>query len=292
MRRGYKALARIVTSRMALEKLKIGVVAPACRIGKDVAARVSALARRLYDGRIELVFHPQCHLSQGHFAGEDAARAEAFLDIANDEGFGALWIARGGYGAARILERVLPRLNEVARQTTYLGYSDAGFLLGALYAQGFGHVAHGPMPSDMIRDGGEQAVGRALAWLAEKDVRTIEPSADGVRPAAAFNLTILSHLVGTPYLPDLGGHVLMLEEISEHMYRIDRALFHVTSVRSLRNIAGIRLGRCSAIPPNDPEFEQNEEDVARHWCAASHIAYLGRADIGHDSANKIVPFGR
>jgi muramoyltetrapeptide carboxypeptidase len=277
---------------MGSETLKIGIVAPACRIGQDVAARVGALARRLYGESIALVFHPQCHLSLGHFAGEDATRAEAFLDIANDESFGALWIARGGYGAARILERVLPRLTEAARRKTYLGYSDAGFLLGALSAQRIGHVLHGPMPSDIVRDGGAQAVARSLAWLVAKDPRTLEPAIEGTRPAAAFNLTILSHLVGTPYLPDLGGHVLMLEEVSEHMYRIDRALFHVTSAPALRGVAGIRLGRCSAIPSNDPEFGQDEVDVARFWCATSGIPYLGRADIGHDSDNKIVPFGR
>ncbi len=277
---------------MACETLKIGIVAPACRIGQDVAARVGALARKLCGDRVELVFHPQCHLSHGHFAGEDAARAEAFLDIANDESFAALWIARGGYGAARILERVLPRLNEAARRKTYLGYSDAGFILAALYAQRIGHAVHGPMPSDVVRDGGALAVARALAWLVAKDPKTLEPAIEDTRPSAAFNLTILSHLVGTPYLPNLDGHVLMLEEVSEHMYRIDRALFHLASAPALRGVAGIRLGRCSAIPPNDPEFGQNEADVVRYWCAASGIAYLGRADIGHDSDNKIVPFGR
>ena len=83
----------------------------------------------------------------------------------------------------------------------------------------------------------------------------------------------------------------MLEEISEHMYRIDRALMHITSVPGIRRVAGIRLGRCGAIPDNDPEFGETEEQVARHWCDVAHIPYLGRADIGHDIDNKIVPFG-
>jgi len=277
---------------MSAQRLKVGIVAPASRIGQDVSARVSALAGELYGGRVELVFHPQCHLSHGHFAGEDAARAEAFLDVANDVSFDALWVARGGYGSARIVEHVLPRLGVAAQHKTYLGYSDAGFLLAALYAQRIGHAVHGPMPSDIVRDGGEAAVARTLAWLSDKDPNALEPSVESARPAAAFNLTILSHLLGTPYLPDLSDHSLMIEEVSEHMYRIDRAMFHVTHAPALRSIAGIRLGRCSAIPPNDPEFGQNEEDVVQHWCATSGIAYLGRADIGHDSANKVVPFGR
>ncbi len=111
-------------------------------------------------------------------------------------------------------------------------------------------------------------------------------------PTAAFNITILSHLIGTPLQPDLAGHILMLEEVAEYMYRIDRALLHITSNPGIGKVAGIMLGRCSAIPPNDPDFGQTEEEVMKHWCAVSGIAYLGRADIGHDIDNKIVPFGR
>jgi muramoyltetrapeptide carboxypeptidase len=75
------------------------------------------------------------------------------------------------------------------------------------------------------------------------------------------------------------------------MYRIDRSFFHVTSSPTIRRVAGIRLGRCSDIPPNVPDFGMSEDDVARFWCARSGIPYLGRADIGHDAENKVVPFG-
>jgi muramoyltetrapeptide carboxypeptidase len=75
------------------------------------------------------------------------------------------------------------------------------------------------------------------------------------------------------------------------MYRIDRSLFHITSNPAVRRVAGIRLGRCSAIPDNDPDFGQTEVEVVQHWCRKSGIPYLGRADIGHDASNKIVPFG-
>ena len=277
---------------MTGRRLRIGVVAPGSRIDPSVGRRVQALAATLYPDRApDIQVHPQCFASHGHFAGADAARADAFVEIANDPAFDALWFARGGYGACRLAETVLPRLTEAARDKAYLGYSDAGSLLAALYSQGFGRIAHGPMPIDIEREGGEQAVGRALAWLVERAPETLEPSLSSGVPAAAFNLAILSQLIGTPFQPDLSGHVLMLEEVSEYMYAIDRYLFHVTSNPGVRKVAGIRLGRCSAIPPNEPDFGQTEEEVARYWCARSGIAYLGRADIGHDVANKVVPFG-
>jgi muramoyltetrapeptide carboxypeptidase len=277
---------------MARDKFKIGIVAPAGRIEPEVGERIVTLAARDYGGRAEIVVHPQCHLTCGHFAGYDEARAEAFLDIANDESFDALWWARGGYGSNRIADLVLPYLSETARHKTYLGYSDAGFLLAGLYRAGFPNVAHGPVARDILRAGGEAAARRALAFLVDRDPATLEPHVSAEVPCAAFNLTILSHIVGTRLEPDLSDHVLMLEEVSEAMYRIDRAFFHVTSAPSMQRVAGIRLGRVSDVTENDPDFAQTEEEVAQHWCAVSGIPYLGRADIGHDVANKIVPFGR
>lgn len=255
-----------------------------------MADRVTALAT-VCQPEVELSFHPQCFLSAGHFAGDDAARAAAFLEIANDAGFDALWFGRGGYGTCRIAAAVLPQLNDAARAKTYLGYSDAGVLLAGLYAHGFAGVVHGPMPSDIARTGGEAAVARALAFLAKRTPATLEASISAGGKVAAFNIMTLSQLIGTALQPDLSGHVLMLEEVSEYMYRIDRSLFHITSNSAIRRVAGIRLGRCSAVPPNDPDFGQTEEQVAQHWCAVAGICYLGRADIGHDIDNKVVPFG-
>lgn len=267
-------------------------MAPASRIDDHIADRVSDIAARLYpDQSLELFFHPQCFLTSGHFAGDDATRRTAFLDIANDARFDALWFARGGYGACRLTENLLPELNEAARSKTYLGYSDVGSLMALLYGAGIGHVVHGPMPTDILRKDGEKAVERALAYLAEREPATLEPGLPADVPSVAFNLTTLSHLLGTLLQPDLTEHVLLLEDISEHMYRIDRSMFHVTSNPALRRLAGIRLGRCSEIPENDPEFGKTEDEVVRHWCTVSGIPYLGRADIGHDADNKVVPFG-
>jgi muramoyltetrapeptide carboxypeptidase len=273
-----------------LAKIKIGVVAPAARLEPEAAERVAAVTEAAYSGRVELVFHPQCFLNDGHFAGDDATRAKAFLEVANDPSFQALWFARGGYGSGRIAQTVLTGLTTGAKAKTYLGYSDGGFLLAGLYKRGF-RAVHGPIPHDIRRDGGDAAIRRSLSWLVDHAPDALEPLIDGTEPVAAFNMTILSTLIGTPLMPDLSGHVLMLEEVSEHLYAIDRLMFHITSNEGIRKLEGIRLGRCSDIPPNDPPFGQTAEEITRHWCSVSGIPYLGRADIGHDAANKVVPFG-
>lgn len=274
-------------------KIRVGIVAPGSRIDADLAERAKALAGRLLpEEAIELVFHRQCFQSAGHFAGDDEARARAFLEVANDPEIDALWWARGGYGACRLVERIIPELGPAARAKTYLGYSDAGFVLAALYRHRIGRAVHGPVVADLKRENGEAAFARSLAFLAGRGEDALEPAVRSGGLLAAFNITILSHLIGTPWLPDLSRHILMLEDVSEHHYRIDRALWHITSHRDMRRAAGLMLGRCSLIPPNDPDFAQTEEEIARHWCEVSGIAYLGRADIGHDADNKIVPFGK
>jgi muramoyltetrapeptide carboxypeptidase len=276
---------------MAKGQVRIGIVAPACRFEPALAERVTALARARYGDRVALRIHPQCFLSTGHFAGDDETRARAFLEYANDDTLDAIWIARGGYGSGRIVPRVIDGLNEAARRKTYLGYSDAGALLGALYGRGLKSLFHGPMPADIQRRD-DSAVLRGLSFLVERAPDALEPSVNAETATAAFNITILEGLIGTPHEPDLSGHVLMLEEVAEAMYRIDRSLMHLSRSPSIRRVTGIRLGRCGAIPENDPDFVQNEVQVAMHWCEESGIPYLGRADIGHDVANKVVPFGR
>ena len=265
---------------------RIAICAPAASFTREDADRVLALAGAEFP-QAELHFHPQCFLSEGHFAGPDAARLAAFLECANDPAFDAVWFARGGYGSNRIAEEAVAGLDHAARDKAFLGYSDCGYLLAGLYRARIGRPVHAPMPADIRRDGGDAAVRRALRFLLGER-GGLEPSIDH-HPAVAFNLMTLAMLCGTPLMPGLAGHVVMVEEVSEYLYAVDRLFFHLTA--HLGGIAGLRLGRVSDVPENDRPFGATAEEIARHWCARHAISFLGAADIGHDVANKIVPFG-
>lgn len=276
---------------MQTRPFRIGVVNASSRLDPARGEAIRAWAAAQWpDGAVELVLHPALFEVHGHFGGDDATRARAFVETANDPDIDAVWFARGGYGACRIAEAVIPELTAHAYAKRYLGYSDAGSLLAALYRAGFPHVAHGPMASDGSR---HDATGlRAVNWLRSGDPASLEPSLlSDPRPAVGFNLTILNELVGTAIEPDLTGHVVMLEEVSEALYRVDRMMFHLTGQASIRRVAGIRLGRVSDVTANDPDFGLTAEEIVRHWCVRSGIPYLGLADIGHDRDNKVVPFG-
>lgn len=265
---------------------RIACLCPGKPIQRDRADAVLALAAAEFP-QVDLAFHPQCFAEHGHFAGDDATRLEALLSAANDPQIDALWFGMGGYGANRIAADFLAHAGEAARAKTYFGYSDNGYLLAGLYRHGIGRPVHGPLAGDIRREGGEDAVRRALQYLSGAGV-PLEAGLDD-RPTVAFNLMTLAMLVGTELMPDLTDHVLLVEEVAEHLYAVDRLFFHVAA--HVQGIAGLRLGRVSAVPENDRPFGASAEAIAQYWCAKTGIPYLGRADIGHDAQNAIVPFG-
>ena len=267
--------------------MKIAVVAPSCTLKPEAAEAVTAIAA--VRGDVELVIHPQCFLSDGHFAGPDAARLGALREVMADDSFEAVWFARGGYGSNRIAEAAAADLPPQARGKTYLGYSDSGFLLAAFDKAGL-EVAHGPMVQDVARSGGEAAIHRALNWLVKRDEAALEPGLKVGQRALAFNLTVLSNLLGTPIEPDFTGAELLIEDVAEHEYRIDRTMFHVSGSPGVRRASSLRMGRMSEIPDNDPVFGSDADSIVRDWCERAGIAFGGRAEIGHDADNRVVPF--
>ena len=269
--------------------MKIAIVAPSCPLKPEVAEQVQAIASAR--GDCELLVHPQCFLVDGHFAGSDEVRLAALREVMADPLVDAVWFARGGYGSNRIAEAVSRDIPEAARAKTYLGYSDSGFLLAAFDKAGL-TVAHGPMVQDVVREGGEAAIQRALDWLVRRDPATLEAGLKPGQRAMAFNLTVLSNLLGTALEPDFTGADLLVEDVAEHEYKIDRTLFHVTGSPAVRCASSIRMGRMSEIPENDPVFGSDAESIVRDWCERSGIAFGGHADIGHDAANCVVPFNK
>ena len=269
----------------------IAIVCPGGPITRELAAKVGEIAAQ-YGAQCVLHFHEQCFETAGHFAGDDAARSAAFLDVANDPAIDSVWFGRGGYGACRLDPSLFGKLNQAARRKTYLGYSDAGALLGRLYREQIGRPVHGPMPTDLPRENGETAICRALDFLVKADDAQIELSASDAQPVVAFNITVLAHLVSTDWAPDLSGHIVLLEDVGEYLYRTDRAMFAIMNSTAMSGAAGVKLGRLSDVPENDRPFGATDEEIFRRWCDATAIPFLGRADIGHDADNKIVPFGR
>jgi len=266
---------------------RIAICAPATPITRDHARALEELVAAEFPEH-SVWFHEQCFAEEGHFAGPDILRLEALVECANSADHDIVWFAKGGYGSNRIAQAAIARFNAAAREKTFAGFSDCGYLLGALYRAGIGQPVHASMPVSARSETGRETVRRVLKWFSG-DNEGLEPSLDGQTPAVAFNLITLSMLIGTPMMPDLSGHVVMVEEVSEHLYAIDRLFFQVSN--ALPRIAGLRLGAITNVPENDRPFGQTEEQIAKFWCDRAGIPYLGRALIGHTADNRIVPFG-
>lgn len=262
--------------------MRIRVTAPSRSLPPEAADLVTRIKNEF--PRLVLEFDDQCFRAHGHFAGSDTERATAFVDAANDPNIDAIWLARGGYGACRIIDRVIPELNDTAKHKITCGYSDGGFLLGALDRAGKGQSVHAPMVADILRAGGEEAIRRVLTFFDAGD------AANHHGPACVFNLSVLSCLVASPHCPDFRGRVVVVEEVDEHLYAVDRALFTLFSSSRLDGCAGIRLGRVSGVPANDIAFGEQPEEMLKRWCSAYDVPFLGGADVGHDADNKVVPF--
>lgn len=273
---------------------RIAVIGTSNPLNPERAEQVIQVAGGIYPhGSLEIVFHPQCFMRDGHFAGSDAVRSEAFLEMANDPAFDAIWFARGGYGAGRLLERVIPNLNNAARQKSYMGYSDATATLAALYAWGIGRPVWGPMPVDVGRkEVGPAIIEQALRFLVDNDQSYIDPAVKETKaPIIAGNLTVWCGIMGTKWEPQVAGHVLFLEDVGEALYRIDRMMFQLTARQKMLKLAGIRVGHFTDTE-NDTDFGMTLDEVMAFWSKRSGIPILGSSMMGHVATNRIIPFGK
>ena len=208
-----------------------------------VEAGVAALKRR----GLNPVLGRHVGSIEGYLAGDDAARA-ADLDAAiADPTIAMIWFSRGGYGTSRILDRIdLARL--VKRPKLLLGYSDLTALFGALLGRASTVCLHAPVLAELGDRRQFHAASLAQA-LAGRPIRHRVLRRDVVRPGKARgrlmggNLTVLVHLIGTRYMPDLRDAVLFLEETGEEAYRVDRLLQHLRLSGALDKVRAVVLGR-------------------------------------------------
>ena len=212
----------------------------------------------------------------GYFAGPDEARLAGIVEALLDPGAHAVWCARGGYGATRILR---PLETAMTARTApdqgppplppIVGFSDVTALLCWALARHGCRGVHGPVLTSLARvDHEDQA--RVLDLLDGDVPPPLEVAgptsctlhggvAEG--PLIVGNLEVLRSLIGTPDLPDLRGCVLGIEEVGERPYRIDRALTQLREAGALRGVAGVAVGQLHAC--EEPEGTMSAGATAR-----------------------------
>jgi len=225
----------------------------------------------------------------GYLAGTDRER---HADLTPAASAPLLACARGGWGAARLLEQ------EIQWQPGWLlGFSDVTALLWARLAAGMDGGIHGPLLTTLANepDWSQQRLrdllfGQHPAPIQGRSWR----SGVAQGPLVVANLTVASHLLGSPHVPDLNGAILVLEDVGEAPYRLDRMLTHWRLLGLLQNLAGLAFGRFSDCEDGDRERPGfSHIDVLQERTADLAIPILDGLPVGHGAGgNAALPLGR
>jgi muramoyltetrapeptide carboxypeptidase len=233
---------------------------------------------------------------EGYLAGSDAARADDLDAAISDPEAAAIWFSRGGYGTARILDRVdLARL--VKRPKLLLGYSDLTALFAALLGRASAICLHAPVVAE-LGDRRQFHAPSLNAALAGRSTRRRIARGDVLRPGRARgrlmggNLTVLCHLLGTRHMPDLRGSVLFLEETGEETYRVDRLLQHLRMSRALDAVRAVLLGRFH-VPRTGRNFPGDRaiETVLSEHLRPLDVPVVSGIPAGHGPGKWTIPLG-
>lgn len=279
--------------------LSIGIVAPAGPVDPGRLARgVDWLRARGHRVTVD----PGILRVHGHLAGTDHERAGSLQRALCDPDLDLVLAARGGFGCARLLA-LLDYAAIGARRPLLAGYSDLTALQCALLARcGLGSL-HCPMAATELGPELDPVSTRSLlpfldqGWNGQDQVIPLDPDRV-VSPGQASgwiaggNLSVLTSLVGTPYLPDLRGAVLFLEDYGEYPFRVDRHLSQLRNAGLLEGLAAVVLGHLAACEEPDPAKSTfRVEELLADYLGGLGIPVAGGVPFGHQSPRLSLPLG-
>lgn len=230
----------------------------------------------------------------GYLAGTDEQRARDINNAIADKDIQALWCMRGGYGAMRILHAIdYQTLKQNPK--TLIGYSDVTALHAAWGR--YAHLVsfHGPTARQVIPPFASESLVRAVARGQDpcgqmpKSTTLVGGKARG--RLVGGNLALLTALIGTPYSPDYSGAILVIEDVNEAHYRLDRMLMTLSLSGALAGAAGIVFGRFTDIPKEFGDEEWSLERVLADTAARAGVPCVSGAPLGHIDDQWTIPLG-
>lgn len=292
-------------SACRLRKLKagdtLGFVAPSTALSDPVDAQRAAQAARALGFRVKL--SPSCTARYGYLSGPDDMRARDINTMFADPDVHAVVCLAGGYGTPRILDKID---YDCVRQNPkpFLGYSDITGLHLAFSAMTGMPTLHGPMPVRGWLDGalsgfsGDSLMACLRDDLGARAVRNPEGdkvacvnggAAEGV--LIGGNLSLCCALAGTPYFPDPSGKLILLEDVGEKLYRVDRMLTQLRLAGVFEKCAGVVLGAFTDCPVEYEDRTLTLSDIVRDVVAPCGKPVTANWQIGHCTPKITVALG-
>lgn len=280
---------------------RIGLVNPATAAFETMP--VDILRESLQALGLEVVLGEHYFDTRGNLAGADEDRAADINRFFADTSVKAL-LARGGWGSARVLPHL--DLDTIRSNPKVLvGYSDVTALLVGIHARTGLVTFHGPQPRDvlsaewmrrvlfdaeapLLENPSEIASG--LTVQTEHRIRTLRGGKARGRLLGG-NLTVLTAIMGSQYLPDWDGAILFLEDVNEAVYRVDRMMTQLSLAGVLERISGFVFGRCTDCDSGTSYGSLTLEQVLRDHIEPLGVPAFSGALIGHIPKQWTVPLG-
>jgi muramoyltetrapeptide carboxypeptidase len=228
--------------------------------------------------------------SWGYLAGDDVFRRSQLAAAWADPQCRAILCVRGGYGGMRLLEDW--QWTPLATPKWTIGFSDITALLWSQARHRICGGIHGPLLTTLA-DEPDWSRERLFALVTGKPLPPVtgESWVGGIATGKLLpcNLTVATHLIGTPIQPNLSGAILAIEDVTEAPYRIDRMLTHWRLTGLLSKVAGIAIGRFSQCDPPPGSSSLTVEEVLRDRLTNLNIPIVANLPFGHDGCNAALP---
>lgn len=235
----------------------------------------------------------------GYFAGSDTARAHDLLAALDDDAIDGIWCLRGGYGATRLLPMVAPAITRHVQDARHapkalLGYSDITALHASWQAAG-GVSYHAPVARAMLppfsRDALVVAVSTrdAVSWQA--------PAATTIRGGVATgrlvggNLALVAALCGTPWAVRGRDAIVVLEDVGEATYRLDRMLTQLRLAGTFEGCVALACGQFTDCPAGAEGAQRSVHTLVHELADALGVPTVLGLPIGHVDEQWTLPLG-
>ncbi len=271
----------------------VTIVAPASPIKMSEAEKEQIINWFYAHGYIAR-FAPHCFDQNRFLAGEDIDRAEDVNEAFADEETDIIVALRGGYGSPRILDKIDYKMIRKHKKP-FFGFSDITALQLALYHQCEMISYTGFNANFLLKPLGNQMETTLLRALNHETmiVSGLEEIVPGTAyaPVVGGTLTLLAGLLGTPYMPDLRDTILVVEEVHEEPYRIDRLLNQLRLSGALSQLSGVVLSSCADCLAKDKD-DGAVQDVFYDYFGSKKIPVVTGFPYGHIPDHIVFPIGR
>jgi muramoyltetrapeptide carboxypeptidase len=229
-----------------------------------------------------------------YLGGSDAERLQDLNTALADERIDAIWCVRGGYGAMRLLPYV-DYASLTRRPRALIGFSDVTALHAAVGTRCELVTYHGPTARGTLSDFSRDSLVRAV--VERRDSCGLAPEARTIRggrahgPLVGGNLALLAALAGTPYAPEYRGALLVLEDVGEPAYRIDRMLTQLALSGALAQIAGLVVGHFTDSSPARELSHRSLDVMLLEAANVAGVPAIAGAPLGHIDDQWTIPLG-